>query len=69
MGGRLKLAEALGVSKGTINRYSNGEIVPRKPTRVVLALLAKQHGTEPPYSTEDPCPRPAWLDAPEDDDE
>ncbi len=67
LGGRRKLAEAIGVNEKQIYRWSEGIVVPSCPTRKVLAALAGLHEIEPPYGIERECARPAWLD--EDPDE
>ena len=68
LGGRYKLADAVGVAKRSVSRWETGELVPTRPTRLLLAQLALAHGIEPPFETAALCPRPTWLDADEDDD-
>ncbi len=68
-GSRTKLAEQIGVNERTIHRWSIGAVVPSQPTRMMLAALARAHGLEPPFGTGPECPRPAWLDATDDDAE
>jgi hypothetical protein len=62
LGGVDRLADEVGVRSRTIHRWGVGLLVPRRPTRLTLAALARLHGIEPPFDTGPVCPRPAWLD-------
>jgi len=69
LGGRQKLADAMGVGRRTLSRYSTGELFPSWTTRILFSVLALQYGTEPPYATTKEAPRPAWFDDLKDDED
>lgn len=69
LGGRRSLAEAIGVAERSVSRWAAGDLVPPRPTRLLLAQLALANRIEPPYSTDVTCPRPAWLDDRDEDDD
>ena len=46
------LAEALGVTLRTIQRWDNGDLNPRAPARKLMAVIAKARRLEPPFPTE-----------------
>jgi hypothetical protein len=49
VGGVKLLAEQVGVTARSIQRYASGEIFPPAPMRKVLAVLASVYGLPPPY--------------------
>ena len=62
LGGVQALADAIGVTTRTINRWGTAEVwPPPKPARLALAALAVQHKVDPPFPIEDGAPMPAWL--------
>ena len=50
MGGMDKVAEATGVHWRTVSKWNRKERIPEAPARRMLAMLAAQHGVEPPFS-------------------